>query len=250
MNHKLVLLRHGESKWNLENRFTGWTDVDLTNKGINEARQSGIELKKQGFSFDVGYTSFLKRAKHTLDICLNEMNLSNLPIHFDWRLNERHYGALQGLNKSDTALKYGDDQVLEWRRSYNIRPPSLKKDDPRQSKFEDKYSNIDQKLIPLTECLKDTVNRFLPIWKNEISKDIINGKKVIIAAHGNSLRALVKLLDNISDEEIVNINIPTGIPLIYELNHDLKAINNFYLGDEKVIASQISKVSQQAKIKL
>ena len=250
MNHKLVLLRHGESKWNLENRFTGWTDVGLTNKGIDEARQCGIELKKQGFSFDVGYTSFLKRAKHTLDICLNEMNLSNLPIHFDWRLNERHYGALQGLNKSDTALKYGDDQVLEWRRSYNIRPPSLKKDDPRQSKFEDKYSNIDQKLIPLTECLKDTVNRFLPLWKNEISKDIINGKKVIIAAHGNSLRALVKLLDNISDEEIVNINIPTGIPLIYELNHDLKAINNFYLGDEKVIASQISKVSQQAKIKL
>jgi 2,3-bisphosphoglycerate-dependent phosphoglycerate mutase len=250
MNHKLVLLRHGESKWNLENRFTGWTDVGLTNKGIDEARQCGIELKKQGFSFDVGYTSFLKRAKHTLDICLNEMNLSNLPIHFDWRLNERHYGALQGLNKSDTALKYGDDQVLEWRRSYNIRPPSLKKDDPRQSKFEDKYSNIDQKLIPLTECLKDTVNRFLPLWKNEISKDIINGKKVIIAAHGNSLRALVKLLDNISDEEIVNINIPTGIPLIYELNHDLKAINNFYLGDEKIIASQISKVSQQAKIKL
>lgn len=215
---KLVLLRHGESVWNKENRFTGWTDVDLSEKGIAEAHEAGQLLKKNGFTFDLAFTSVLLRANKTLDIVLKEMNLENIPVEKSWRLNERHYGALQGLNKAETAAKYGDEQVHKWRRSYDICPPALTKDDQRYREGE-----------PLTECLKDTVERFLPYWQESIVPEIKAGKKIIIAAHGNSLRALVKYLDNISDEEIPNLNIPTGVPLVYELDEDLKPIRHYYL---------------------
>lgn len=244
---KLVLLRHGESIWNLENRFTGWTDVDLSEKGIKEAHQAGKWLKEAGFTFDIAYTSVLKRAIRTLWIVLDELDLMWIPIYNSWRLNERHYGALQGLNKLEMVEKFGEKQVLLWRRSYDIRPPALTKDDPRYCGNDPRYKDLTPEQIPLTECLKDTVERFLPYWHQVIAPSILSGKRVIIVAHGNSLRALVKYLDNISDEEIVNLNIPTGIPLIYELDKDLKPIRHYYLGDPKLIEEAIQKVVKQTK---
>ena len=246
---KLVLLRHGESQWNLENRFTGWTDVDLTLKGEEEAQASGKILQEKGFVFDLIYTSFLIRAIRTMEICLSEMQLNNVPIIYNWRLNERHYGALQGLNKAETAAKFGDEQVLIWRRSYDTPPPALKISDKRWSGNDPAYKDIDKNDIPLTECLKDTVNRFLPYWQETIDPSIRNGKKVLIVAHGNSLRALVKFLDNISDEEIVDLNIPTGIPLVYELNNNLEPIKHYYIGDQEAIQAAIDLVANQAKKK-
>ena len=243
----LVLLRHGESQWNLENRFTGWTDVDLTPKGELEAKSAGVVLKENGFEFNLVYTSVLKRAIRTMEICLSEMTIDKIPIEYSWRLNERHYGALQGLNKSETAEKFGDEQVLQWRRSYDIPPPALEESDERWSGNDPNYSNIDQNDIPLSECLKDTVNRFLPYWDKTIKPSIQNEKKVLIVAHGNSLRSLVKHLDNISDNDIISLNIPTGIPLIYELNGDLEPINNYYLGNKEEIEKAISSVKNQAK---
>jgi len=244
---KLVLLRHGESQWNLENRFTGWTDVDLTPKGELEAKSAGVVLKENGFEFNLVYTSVLKRAIRTMEICLSEMTIDKIPIEYSWRLNERHYGALQGLNKSETTEKFGDEQVLQWRRSYDIPPPALEESDERWSGNDPNYSNIDQNDIPLSECLKDTVNRFLPYWDKTIKPSIQNEKKVLIVAHGNSLRSLVKHLDNISDNDIISLNIPTGIPLIYELNGDLEPINNYYLGNKEEIEKAISSVKNQAK---
>lgn len=244
---KLVLLRHGESQWNLENRFTGWTDVDLTPKGELEAKSAGKTLNENGFEFDIVFTSVLKRAIRTMEICLSEMLLNNIPIKYSWRLNERHYGTLQGLNKSETAEKYGDEQVLQWRRSYDIPPPPIDKSDSRWSGNDPNYSNINPEDIPLAECLKDTVKRFLPYWSKTIKPSIQSGKKVMIVAHGNSLRSLVKHLDNISQKDVVTLNIPTGIPLIYELNDDLKPIKNYYLGNKEEIEKAISSVKNQAK---
>ncbi|MCM8831314.1 MAG: 2,3-diphosphoglycerate-dependent phosphoglycerate mutase [Candidatus Omnitrophica bacterium] len=244
---KLALVRHGESIWNLENRFTGWTDIDLSEKGINEAKQAGRWLKEKGFVFDVAYTSVLKRAIRTLWIILDELDLMWIPIYNSWKLNERHYGALQGLNKLEMVEKFGEKQVLLWRRSYDIRPPALTKDDPRYSGNDPKYKDLKEDEIPLTECLKDTVERFLPYWHHVIAPTIRAGKRVIIVAHGNSLRALVKYLDNISDEDIVNLNIPTGIPLIYELDKDLKPIRHYYLGDPKLVEEAIQAVVKQTK---
>ena len=244
---KLVLLRHGESQWNLENRFTGWTDVDLTTKGELEAKTAGKVLKENRFEFDLVYTSVLQRAIKTMEICLSEMGIDNIPIEYSWRLNERHYGALQGLNKSETAEKFGDEQVLQWRRSYDIPPPPLQKSDSRWLGNDSNYVSMDRNNIPLSECLKDTVNRFLPYWNNTIEPSIQNGKKVMIVAHGNSLRSLVKHLDNISDNDIISLNIPTGIPLVYELNGDLKPIKNYYLGNQEEIEKAISSVKNQAK---
>src|SRR3989339_2269740 len=216
--HKLVLLRHGESVWNKENRFTGWTDVDLSERGLKEARSAGHYLKKEGFVFDVAFTSVLKRAIRTLWTALDEMDLMWIPIYNSWRLNERHYGALQGLNKSETAAKFGEDQVLVWRRSYDIPPPALEKKDDRYPGHDRRYADLADKDVPTTECLKDTVARFLPLWHETIAPTVKSGKHVIIAAHGNSLRALVKYLDNISDKDIISLNIPTGVPLVYELD--------------------------------
>lgn len=244
---KIVLLRHGESIWNKENRFTGWTDVDLTPKGIEEARNAGKILCEHGFTFDIAYTSVLKRAIRTLWITLDEMDLMWLPIHNTWRLNERHYGALQGLNKAETAAKYGDEQVLIWRRSYDTRPPELSIDDERYPGTDRRYINLTQTELPRTECLKDTVARFLPYWKEIIAPQVQSGKNIIITAHGNSLRALVKYLDNISDQEILTCNIPTGIPLIYELDDQLNPIRNYYLGDQSVIQEAMQKVANQGK---
>tara|TARA_B110000438_G_scaffold70905_1_gene71149 strand:+ start:221 stop:964 length:744 start_codon:yes stop_codon:yes gene_type:complete len=244
---KLVLLRHGESQWNLENRFTGWTDVDLTPRGELEAKSAGKTLNENGFEFDIVFTSVLKRAIRTMEICLSEMLLNNIPIKYSWRLNERHYGTLQGLNKSETAEKYGDEQVLQWRRSYDIPPPPIDKSDSRWSGNDPNYSNINPEDIPLAECLKDTVKRFLPYWSRTIKPSIQSGKKVMIVAHGNSLRSLVKHLDNISQEDVITLNIPTGIPLIYELNDDLKPIKNYYLGNKEEIEKAISSVKNQAK---
>jgi len=221
---KLVLLRHGESAWNKENRFTGWTDVDLSEKGRAEAKKAGEVLKGEGYAFDIAYTSVLKRAIRTLWIALDEMDQMWIPVHRTWRLNERHYGALQGLNKAETAAKYGDDQVLIWRRSYDIPPPALEPEDERFPGHDPRYKDLSADELPLTECLKDTVARFLPVWHDTIAPMVKSGKRVVIAAHGNSLRALVKYLDGISDEEIVGLNIPTGIPLVYELQDDLKPI--------------------------
>jgi len=248
-NIKLVLLRHGESIWNKENRFTGWTDVDLSEKGIKEAHESGRVLKKEGYVFDIAYTSVLKRAIRTLWIALDEMDLMWIPVYRSWRLNERHYGALQGLNKSETAQKYGDEQVLIWRRSYDTPPSALEKTDKRYPGNDPIYKGMDEKDIPLTECLKDTVERFLPYWHETIAPTIKSGKKVIIAAHGNSLRALVKYLDNVSDEEIVRLNIPTGIPLIYELDQDLHPIKHYYLGDPEKVKKAMESVAKQGKAK-
>jgi len=247
---KLVLLRHGESIWNKKNVFTGWTDVDLSPKGVEEAKKSGEVLKKEGFVFDIAYTSVLKRAIRTLQITLDEMNLTEIPIYYSWRLNEKHYGALQGLNKAETAAKYGDEQVLKWRRAYDVQPPALEETDKRHPKHDPIYKNLDKKDIPTTECLKDTVARFLPYWNTTIVPTLKTGKKVLIAAHGNSLRALVKELDNISDEEIVKLNIPTGIPLVYELDRDtLKPLKHYYLGDPEEIKKATQSVANQGKSK-
>jgi len=247
--YKVVLLRHGESAWNKENRFTGWTDVDLSDKGREEAKKAGVVLKKEGFVFDIAYTSVLKRAIRTLWTVLDEMDLMWIPVHNTWRLNERHYGALQGLNKSETAAKYGEDKVLVWRRSYDIPPMALTKDDARYPGNDPRYKNMDPKDIPLTECLKDTVARFLPFWHETIAPAIKSGKRVVIAAHGNSLRALVKYLDNISEADIVKLNIPTGLPLVYELDDNLKPVKNYYLGDPEEVKKAMEAVANQGKAK-
>jgi 2,3-bisphosphoglycerate-dependent phosphoglycerate mutase len=247
--HKLVLLRHGESTWNRENRFTGWTDVDLSERGVEEAKNAGRILKKEGFLFDLAFTSLLKRAIRTLWIALEEMDLMWIPEIKSWRLNERHYGALQGLNKAETAAKFGEEQVHIWRRSYDTPPPLLEKTDPRYPGIDPRYADLREADLPLTECLKDTVNRFLPYWHQTIAPEIRNGKKLIIAAHGNSLRALVKYLDNISDDEIPQLNIPTGMPLIYELHDDLTPIRNYYLGDPEAVEKAMKVVANQGKVK-
>lgn len=244
---KIVLLRHGESAWNKENRFTGWTDVDLTPKGIQEAQNAGQLLREHGFAFDIAYTSVLKRAIRTLWIVLDEMDQMWIPIQHTWRLNERHYGALQGLNKAETAAQYGDEQVLIWRRSYDVRPPALSIDDERYAGADPRYRNLTQNDIPLTECLKDTVARFLPYWNTVIAPQVQAGKSVIIAAHGNSLRALVKYLDNISDEDILNCNIPTSVPLVYELDDNMKPIQSYYLGNLAEIQEAMEIVANQGK---
>ena len=246
---KLVLLRHGESAWNKENRFTGWTDVDLSEKGMSEAKKAGEVLKKEGFIFDVAYTSVLKRAIRTLWITLDEMDLMWIPAYNSWRLNERHYGALQGLNKAEMASKYGEEQVLIWRRSYDVRPPALEKTDPTYPGNDPRYKDIAKKDIPAAECLKDTVARFLPYWHETIAPVVKSGKRVIIAAHGNSLRALVKYLDNMSDKDIVGLNIPTGLPLVYELDNKLKPLKNYYLGDPQVVKKAMEVVANQGKAK-
>ncbi|MDH3492823.1 MAG: 2,3-diphosphoglycerate-dependent phosphoglycerate mutase [Acidobacteriota bacterium] len=245
--NKLVLVRHGQSEWNKTHRFTGWTDVDLTEQGREEARNSGKLLKEQGFMFDIAYTSVLKRAIRTLDIMLDEMDLMWLPVRKSWRLNERHYGDLQGLNKKEMAAKVGEEQVHIWRRSYDVRPPALKPDDPRNMQSDPRYANFDGVEFPLTECLKDTVERFMPYWEKELAPDIRRGKRLIIAAHGNSLRALVKYLDGISDEEITGLNIPTGVPLVYELDDDLKPLKSYYLGDPEEIRKLQEAVANQGK---
>ncbi|MDV6344969.1 2,3-diphosphoglycerate-dependent phosphoglycerate mutase [Nitrosomonas sp. Is37] len=244
---KLVLLRHGESIWNKENRFTGWTDVDLTPRGQEEARSAGRLLQESGFIFDVAYTSVLKRAIRTLWITLDQMDQMWVPINLSWRLNERHYGALQGLNKAETATRYGEKQVLLWRRGYDIQPPTLTIDDKRYPGFDPRYSNVSKQDIPLTESLKDTVTRFLPFWIQTIAPQIKAGQRAIIVAHGNSLRALIKYLDNISDQDILNYNIPTGVPLVYELDDNLKPIRNYYLGNLAEIEKAISTVKNQTK---
>jgi len=244
---KLVLLRHGESTWNLENRFTGWTDVDLSPKGIEEAHEGGRLLREGGYSFDVAYTSLLKRAIRTLWITLDEMDLMWIPVHRSWRLNERHYGALQGLNKAETAAKYGDAQVLVWRRSYSDPPPPLTPDDPRHPGRDRRYADLTPAELPLAESLKDTVARFLPYWHQTIVPDLRAGKRVLIAAHGNSLRALVKHLDGISEEKIVGLNIPTGIPLVYELDDDLAPVRSDYLGDPEAARKAAEAVARQGQ---
>lgn len=245
--HKLVLLRHGESLWNKENRFTGWYDVDLSDKGRVEAAEAGRLLKAGGFTFDIAYCSVLRRALSTLWLAMDEMDLLWVPVEKSWRLNERHYGALQGLNKAETAAKFGDDQVLVWRRSYDVPPPALEKSDERWPGHDPRYANVSEADLPLTECLKDTVARFLPYWHETIAPQVSAGKKVVIAAHGNSLRALVKYLDGISDEDIISLNIPTGVPLVYELDESLKPIKNYYLGDQDAIAAAQHAVANQGK---
>jgi 2,3-bisphosphoglycerate-dependent phosphoglycerate mutase len=247
--HKVVLLRHGESTWNKENRFTGWTDVDLSEKGIQEAHQAGQTLKKEGYTFDIAYTSVLKRAIRTLWITLDEMDLMWIPVIRNWRLNERHYGALQGLNKAETAQKFGEEQVKIWRRSYDIQPPALEKSDERFPGKDPRYSDLNDSELPLTECLKDTVARFVPYWEEIITTSIKQRKNVLITAHGNSLRALVKYLDNIPEKEIVELNIPTGIPLVFELDDNLKSIRSYYLGNPEEIAKAAAAVANQGKAK-
>ena len=246
---RIVLLRHGESIWNQENRFTGWYDVDLAEKGMNEAREAGRLMKAQGFTFDLAYTSVLKRAIRTLWLALDQMDLLWIPVTKSWRLNERHYGALQGLNKAETAAKFGDEQVLVWRRSYDIPPPALEKNDERYPGQDPRYTGLSEQELPLTECLKDTVERFLPYWHDTIAPQVKAGKQVIITAHGNSLRALVKYLDNVSDQDIIGLNIPTGIPLVYELTDELKPIRHYYLGDPEAIAKAQQAVANQGKAK-
>ena len=245
--YKVVLLRHGESVWNKENRFTGWTDVDLSDTGREEARRAGQLLAREGYVFDVAYTSVLKRAIRTLWIVLDEMDLMWVPVHRNWRLNERHYGALQGLNKAETAAKHGEAQTAIWRRSYDIPPPALMPDDDRHPGHDRRYAKLDPAVLPLTECLKDTVERFLPYWHETIAPAIRQGERVLIAAHGNSLRALVKYLDGLSDEEIVGLNIPTGIPLVYELDRELKPLKHYYLGDPEEARKAAERVAAQAK---
>ncbi|MFW5727907.1 MAG: 2,3-diphosphoglycerate-dependent phosphoglycerate mutase [Spirochaetia bacterium] len=245
---KLVLLRHGESVWNKENKFTGWTDVDLSEKGVQEAREAGKVLKEQGFSFDIAFTSVLKRAIRTLNIVLEELDLQWIPVWKHWRLNERHYGALQGLNKAETAKKEGEEQVHIWRRSYDVAPPPLTEDDPRFPKHEAQYARMDRGVLPHTECLKDTVERFMPYWFDTIVPVLKEKKKVVIAAHGNSLRALVKYLDEISDEDITGLNIPTGLPLVYELDdEELTPVKSYYLGDEERVRKAMDAVKNQGK---
>jgi 2,3-bisphosphoglycerate-dependent phosphoglycerate mutase len=248
--HRLVLLRHGESEWNRENRFTGWTDVDLSARGVEEARAAGRLLKSEGFSFDLAFTSVLRRAIRTLWLALEEMDLAWLPEQKDWRLNERHYGALQGLNKAEMATRYGEQQVLAWRRSYDTPPPALGPGDPRDAAGDPRYRGLARSEVPLTECLADTVARVLPCWNDSIGPAIRSGKRVLVAAHGNSLRALVKHLDRISDEKIVELNIPTGVPLVYELDDGLAPLRHRYLGDAAEVAKRVAAVSAQGKAKV
>ena len=247
--YKVVLLRHGESVWNQENRFTGWTDVDLSEKGLNEAKSAGKYLKENGFVFDIAYTSVLKRAIRTLWLTLDGMDLLWIPVIKSWRLNERHYGALQGLNKAETATKFGEEQVLVWRRSYATPPPALEESDDRYPGKDPRYADLTEDELPKSECLKDTVDRFLPYWFDVIGPMIKTGKRVLITAHGNSLRALVKYLDNISDDDIVGLNIPTGMPLVYELDDDLKPIRHYYLGDPAEVEKAMQAVANQGKAK-
>jgi 2,3-bisphosphoglycerate-dependent phosphoglycerate mutase len=245
--HKLVLLRHGESIWNKENRFTGWTDVDLSEKGMQEARLAGKLLREGGYGFDVAYTSVLKRAIRTLWTVLDELDSMWIPVHNSWRLNERHYGALQGLNKAEMATRYGDEQILIWRRSYDVRPPALTPDDERWSGRDRRYANLSADELPATECLKDTVARFLPYWTGTIAPAIASGKRIVIAAHGNSIRALIKYLDRVSDQDIVGLNIPTGVPLVYELDAHLQPQRHYYLGDQAAIEAAVKAVAAQGK---
>ncbi len=247
--YKIVLIRHGESVWNKENRFTGWKDVDLSEKGLEEAKAAGKLMKDQGFEFDIAFTSVLKRAIRTLNVVLDEMDSMWIPVTKNWRLNERHYGNLQGLNKAEMAEKFGDEQVLVWRRSYDIPPPPMTADDERSPRKDRRYDDLADAEIPLTECLKDTVERFVPYWESEIAPKVTEGKRVIVAAHGNSLRALVKHLDGIADDEIVKLNIPTGVPLVYELDADLKPIKSYYLGDAEAIKAAQDAVANQGKAK-
>jgi len=247
--HRLVLLRHGESDWNRENRFTGWTDVDLSAAGIEQARAAGRLLKEQGYGFDIAYTSVLKRAIRTLWLALDEMDLLWLPVEKSWRLNERHYGALQGLDKAETAAKFGEQQVRVWRRSYDVPPPALAPDDPRHPRHDVRYAGLAPSELPLTECLKDTVARVLPYWRSDIAPAIRAGRRVLIAAHGNSLRALRKYLDGTSDADIVGLDIPTGVPFVYELDDSLRPLRNYYLGDQEEIARRIAAVASQGKAK-
>jgi 2,3-bisphosphoglycerate-dependent phosphoglycerate mutase len=246
---KLVLLRHGESIWNRENRFTGWTDVDLSDLGRQEAKLAGELLQAEGYAFDVAFTSVLKRAIRTLWITLDTMDQMWIPVYNSWRLNERHYGALQGLNKAETAAKFGEDQVKIWRRSYDIPPPALTPDDPRHPSHDVRYGGVPATDLPLTECLKDTVARFIPYWQSTIAPAVRSGQRVVIAAHGNSLRALVKYLDNVPDAEIVGLNIPTAIPLVYELDDDLRSLRHYYLGDPSRVEAAINAVAAQGKAK-
>ncbi len=245
--YKLVLIRHGESTWNLENRFTGWVDVDLTATGIEQAKTAGQLLKAEGYEFDLAYTSVLKRAIRTLWLTLDEMDRTWLPVMKSWRLNERHYGALQGLNKAETAKKFGDEQVLIWRRSYDTPPPALEATDARSERTDIRYAKLKPEDIPLTECLKDTVARVIPFWNESMAPAIKAGKRIVVAAHGNSIRALIKYLDGISDEAIVSLNIPNGIPLVYELDAQLKPIKNYYLGDAQAAAKAAAAVASQGK---
>ena len=246
---KLVLIRHGQSEWNKENRFTGWTDVELSQKGREEARQAGQLLKNQGYSFDKAYTSVLKRANHTLDGVLLELGETDIPVTRSWKLNERHYGALQGLNKAETAAKYGDEQVHEWRRSWDVRPPLLDSDDKRNPVLDPLYKGVPADELPLGESLKDTVRRVVPFFESDIVPEIKAGKNVVIAAHGNSLRALVKFLDHISDDDIAGLDIPTGVPLVYELDDDMNPLRHYYLGDPDVIRAREEAVKNQGKSK-
>jgi 2,3-bisphosphoglycerate-dependent phosphoglycerate mutase len=246
---KIVLLRHGESTWNKENLFTGWTDVDLSEKGFDEAHEAGRVLRDQGYVFDIAFTSVLKRAIRTLWITLDEMDLMWITVLNDWRLNERHYGALQGLNKAQTAEKYGEAQVKIWRRSYDIQPPSLEEQDPRYPGHDPRYKNLPKDQVPFTECLKDTVARFLPCWHERIVPMVQSGKKVLIAAHGNSIRALIKYLDNIPDDVIPEVNVPTGMPLVYELDDTLKPLKSYYLGDPEKVRKAMEAVANQGKAK-
>ncbi|GGE64651.1 MAG TPA: 2,3-diphosphoglycerate-dependent phosphoglycerate mutase [Paenalcaligenes hominis] len=247
--YKLVLMRHGESQWNLENRFTGWTDVDLTEAGREQAKQAGELLKANGFSFDIAFSSVLKRAIRTLWIVLDTMDSVHIPVGKTWRLNERHYGTLQGLNKAETAEKYGDEQVMIWRRAYAIGPDPVAEDDPRHPKNDPRYANLKPEQLPATECLEQTVERVVPFWNDSIAPAIRSGRNVLITAHGNSLRALIKHLDNISEEDIVHLNLPTGQPLVYELDENLKPIRHYFLGDEDAIKAQMAAVANQGKAK-
>jgi 2,3-bisphosphoglycerate-dependent phosphoglycerate mutase len=249
MSHKLVLVRHGESTWNAENRFTGWTDVDLSEKGRSEAQKGARILKEEGYTFDVAYTSVLKRAIRTLLYIQDELDLLWIPVHHSWRLNERHYGALQGLNKAETAAKFGDQQVKIWRRSYDVPPPALTPDDERFPAKDPRYRDVPTPELPLTECLKDTVARVLPYWDQTIVPDMASGKRIIIAAHGNSLRALVKHLDRMSEAEIMELNIPTGVPLVYEFDNSMQPVKHYYLGDQAEIAAAMEAVAKQGKAK-
>jgi 2,3-bisphosphoglycerate-dependent phosphoglycerate mutase len=244
--HKLVLLRHGESGWNRENRFTGWTDVDLSARGVEEARSAGRLLKAGGYAFDAAYTSVLKRAIRTLNFALEELDQLWLPVAKDWRLNERHYGALQGLNKAETAAKFGEAQVLAWRRSYDTPPPALAPGDPRREAQDPRYAGVP---VPRTECLKDTVARVIPYWESTIAPAVRGGRRVLVAAHGNSLRALIKHLDEVSDADIVGLNVPTGVPLVYELDYRLRPVRHYYLGDAAEVAQRVAAVTAQGKAK-
>jgi 2,3-bisphosphoglycerate-dependent phosphoglycerate mutase len=245
--YKLVLIRHGESTWNLENRFTGWVDVDLTGTGVEQAKNAGRLLRQEAYEFDLAYTSVLKRATRTLWHCLDEMDRTWLPVEHSWRLNERHYGALQGLNKAETARRYGADQVLIWRRSYDTPPPALDPTDPRSESGDIRYVHLAPGAVPLTECLKDTVARVMPLWSESMAPNIRAGKRLVVAAHGNSIRALVKYLDGISDDDIVGLNIPNGIPLVYELDSELKPVRHYYLGDAEAAAAAAAAIAAQGK---